>query len=64
MNIKYFKDTDTLFVCLNENWIAETHDIREDILVERDNKGKLVSMTLEHASKQAIMKDFLFQEFM
>jgi uncharacterized protein YuzE len=62
MKITYFKDTDTLMVTLNENRIAETRDFSEDILVELDPKGNLVSMTIEHASQKANMTDFSFNQ--
>ncbi len=62
MKITYFKDTDTLLVNLNENLIAETRDFSEDILVELDPTGNLVSMTIEHASKKANMTDFSFNQ--
>jgi uncharacterized protein YuzE len=62
MKITYFKDTDTLLVTLNENRIAETKDFSEDILLELDNTGNLVSMTIEHASQKANMTDFSFSQ--
>jgi uncharacterized protein YuzE len=62
MKITYFKDTDTLLVSLNENRIAETRDFSEDILVELDPTGNLVSMTIEHASQKANMTDFSFNQ--
>jgi uncharacterized protein YuzE len=34
----------------------------DDILVEFDEGGKLVSMTIEHASQQANMADFSFNQ--
>jgi len=60
MKITYFKDTDTLLVNLNENPIAEPRDFSQDILVELDLKGNLVSMTIEHASQKANMTDFSY----
>ena len=62
MKITYFKDTDTLLVSLNDKPIAETRDFSEDILVELDNTGNLVSMTIEHASQKANMSDFSFNQ--
>jgi uncharacterized protein YuzE len=62
MKITYFKDTDTLLVSLNENLIAETRDFSEDVLVELDQTGNLVSMTIEHASQKANMTDFSFNQ--
>jgi uncharacterized protein YuzE len=62
MKITYFKDTDTLLVSLNDKPIAETRDFSEDILVEFDDIGNLVNMTIEHASKKANMADFSFNQ--
>jgi uncharacterized protein YuzE len=62
MKITYFKDTDTLLVNFNENQISETRDFTEDVLVELDPKGNLVSMTIEHASQKANMSDFSFNQ--
>ncbi len=62
MKITYFKDTDTLLLSLNENDITETRDFSEDILLELDTKGNLVSMTIEHASQKANMTDFSFNQ--
>ena len=62
MKITYFKDTDTLLVSLNDKPIAETKDFSEDILVEFDDTGNMVSMTIEHASQKANMSDFSFKQ--
>jgi uncharacterized protein YuzE len=62
MKIKYFKDSDTLLVNFNNNQISETRDFTEDVLVELDPKGNLVSMTFEHASQKANMSDFSFNQ--
>ena len=49
MKITYFKDTDTLLVNFNENEITNTKDLNENVLVEMDKNGNVVSMTIEHA---------------
>jgi uncharacterized protein YuzE len=62
MEIKYFKDTDTLLVNFIDKEIVETRDINEDTLIELDGEGNLVSMTIEHAKKQANMEDFSYHQ--
>ena len=52
MKIRYFSDTDTLLLSLSENPIAESTDIGEDVLVDLDERGRVVSITLEHATQQ------------
>ncbi|MGA2298642.1 MAG: DUF2283 domain-containing protein [FCB group bacterium] len=62
MQIKYFKDTDTLLINFNSNEITETKDLTENILVELDKQGNLVSMTLEHAKNMVNVFDFSYQQ--
>ncbi|MCL5992227.1 MAG: DUF2283 domain-containing protein [Bacteroidetes bacterium] len=62
MQIKYFQDTDTLLINFNDNEIAETKDLNENILVELDKSGNIVSMTLEHAKNIANVFDLSFQQ--
>jgi uncharacterized protein YuzE len=62
MKIKYFPDTDTALVEFASLPVAETKEISEDILVDLDADGRLVSMTIEHAKTSATIKDFSYQE--
>jgi len=62
MKITYFKDTDTLLVNFNNNEITETKDLSENVLVELDKNGNVVSMTVEHARQQAEITDFSFTQ--
>lgn len=64
MEVKYFQDTDTLLVNFTNREIVETRDLNENILVELDKEGNLVSMTVEHATEQANIGDFSFQHVM
>ena len=52
MKITYFKDTDTLLVNFNNNEITDTRDLNENVLIETDKNGNIVSMTIEHAQQQ------------
>jgi uncharacterized protein YuzE len=62
MKIKYFPDTDTALLEFADLPVAETKEISEDIYVDLDSHGRLVSMTIEHAKTSASIKDFSFQE--
>ena len=61
MKAKYFKDTDTLLITFSDHEIAETYDLNEDVLVETDKDGRVVSMTVEHATKQTNVNEFSYQ---
>jgi uncharacterized protein YuzE len=62
MQIKYFQDTDTLLINFNNNLVYETRDINENTLVELDENGNVVSMTLEHAKNISDINDLSFQQ--
>lgn len=62
MKIKYFSDTDTLLINFTDKEIVETRDLNENILIELDKDGNLVSMTIEHARRQADIEDFSYQQ--
>ena len=49
MQAKYFSDTDTLLLQFNNREIVETYDLNEDVLVEADKDGIIVSMTIERS---------------
>ena len=49
MKIKYFTDTDTALFEFSNLPIDETREINENIYVDLDSEGNLVSMTVEHA---------------
>lgn len=53
MKLSYFKDTDTLYIEFKESIVAETKDLDENTLLDVDDKGDAVSITVEHASKRA-----------
>lgn len=63
MQIKYFQDTDTLLINFNANSISETKEINENMIVELDQKGNVVIMTLEQAKSNTDLMDFSFQQF-
>ena len=61
MEITYFPDTDTLLIDFADREIVETKDVNENILVELDSDGELVSMTIEHAKNQMDVDSVSFQ---
>ena len=62
MKVKYFSDTDTALVEFTDNEVAETKEISENIYIDIDSRGNLVSMTIEHARTNAQLQEFSFQE--
>ena len=62
MKVKYFPDTDTAHVEFTTGEVLETKEISENIYVDLDEYGNLVSMTIEHAKANAGLSEFSYQE--
>ncbi|MEX0611848.1 MAG: DUF2283 domain-containing protein [Pirellulales bacterium] len=63
MNVKYFRDTDTALLEFSDHPINETREINENIYVDLDKDGNLVSMTIEHAQQIASLPSVVVEEF-
>ena len=61
MRVRYFPDTDTLLVSFSDRRIVETRDLSDNVLVEFDEDGHIVSMTIEHAKQQTDVSEFSYQ---
>ena len=53
MKIKYFQDTDTLYIEFRPAEVAETRDLDENTLLDIDREGNICAITVEHASDRA-----------
>ena len=62
MKIKYFQDTDTLYIELRPVTVAETRDLDENTLIELDSNGGVCAITVEHASERAECPLFSFEQ--
>jgi len=60
MKIRYFAETDTALIEFSDAPVAETKEITENLYIDLDGKGNLVSMTIEHARKQASISEVSF----
>jgi uncharacterized protein YuzE len=52
MKIRYFQDTDTLYIEFRAVQVAETRDLDEDTLLDVDAEGKICGITVEHARQR------------
>jgi len=62
MKVKYFSDTDTAHIEFIDREVHETKEISENIYIDIDRKGNIVSMTIEHAKDNAGLWEFSYQE--
>ena len=60
MKIRYFSDTDTALIEFSDAPVVETKEITENLYIDLDENGNLVSMTIEHAKKQAHISEISF----
>ena len=61
MRVRYFPDTDTLWIELRPTPTVETRDVDDDTLVELDSAGSVCAITIEHASRRADRSTFDFE---
>ena len=61
MKIRYFHDTDTLYIELREAEVAETRDLDENTQIDLDENGGLCGLTLEHASERTDVSGISYQ---
>ena len=61
MKINYFEDTDTAFIEFTAQPVAETRKLCENIYIDLDEHGNLVSMKIEHAQQSANILEFTFE---
>ena len=62
MKIKYFNDTDTLYIEFRPAEVAETKDLDENTLLELDQEGNICAITVEHASERAEIPKFSYEQ--
>ena len=62
MKIKYFQDTDTLYIEFRATKVAETKDLDENTLLDLDDDGNICAITVEHAKDRADIPHFSFEQ--
>jgi uncharacterized protein YuzE len=62
MKIKYFQDTDTLYIEFRQTDVIETRELDENTLLDIDLQGNLCGLTLEHARDRADIPHVTFEQ--
>ncbi len=62
MKIRYFEDTDTLYIELKPGVVSESRDLDENTLVEVDDQGRMLAITIEHAQVRAELSTFSYEQ--
>ena len=61
MQVTYFADTDTALIELSDTPSVETRELGEDLYVDLDSAGRVVSVTVEHAQEGADADTFSYR---
>lgn len=62
MKIRYFTETDTLYIEFRDQAVAESRDLDENTVLDVDAEGNICAITVEHASKRAGIPDFSYEQ--
>ncbi len=62
MNIKYFQDTDTLYIEFKSAEVAESRDLDENTVLDLDQNGNICGITVEHPSQRADIPRFSYEQ--
>lgn len=52
MKVKYFDDTDTVYIEFRDSDIADSRDLDENTVLDVDAQGNVCAITFEHASQR------------
>lgn len=61
MKVKYFEDTDTLYIEFKASAIVESRDLDENTVLDLDADGNICAITMEHAKDRADIPQFSFE---
>jgi uncharacterized protein YuzE len=56
MKVKYFSDTDTLYIEFRNSDITESKDLDQNTILDLDGDGNVCAITFEHASTRTDVK--------
>ena len=61
MKVRYFEDTDTLYIELRVGTVADTRDLDENTVVDVDGQGDMLAITIEHAKSRTELGQFMYE---
>jgi len=59
MRLKYYPDTDSLYIDLSGKVSADSKEISEGVVLDYDINGNIVGIDIDNASKKVDMKELL-----
>ena len=62
MKVRYFQETDTLYIEFKAGGIVETRGLDENTQLDVDAEGNICALTIEHARSRADLQHFSFEQ--
>jgi uncharacterized protein YuzE len=62
MKLKYYPDTDSLYIDLSEKPSAESREVSEGIVLDYDKEGNLVGIDIDNASKKVQLGELVLSK--
>ena len=62
MRIRYFSETDTLYIEFRDTAVVESRDLDENTVLDVDGEGNICAMTVEHASERTGIPHFSYEQ--
>ena len=59
MKLKYYKDTDSLYIDLSSKPSSESKEISEGIILDYDAEGNIVGIDIDNASKKIDLREII-----
>jgi uncharacterized protein YuzE len=55
MKLKYYRETDSLYIDLSENPSAESREVSDGIVLDYDEQGNLVGIDIDNATSKVAL---------
>jgi uncharacterized protein YuzE len=62
MKIRYFQDSDTLYIEFRQVEVVETKDLDENTTLDLDRNGNICGITIEHARECTEIPSFSYEQ--
>ena len=62
MKIKYFQETDTIYIEFNSLEVVESKDLDENTILDLDCDGNICVITVEHTSAHTDPRQFPYEQ--
>lgn len=62
MKLKYYKETDSLYIDLSSKTSTDSQEISEGIVLDYDNEGNIVGIDIDNASKKVDLKEVILSK--